>query len=346
MVLSKLAYSINNVSLESINLTMHKILFILLFLGQITFAQITIKDSITKYPVSYATISFGNGNGLFADDEGQFMFTKKLYPDIDSLFISALGFKDLNVATNNLPQYLLMQPEAHQLDAVMIANKIDRKFKEEKLKPSLDDDYYNCWLPTIESEIAVYFPKTTSKDQKLTHVLFPIALESKDWEKRNRSNSEKKKFSTLFKVNFYANNNGVPGNVLTNETIVFRATEKDGDAYDLNVDDYGIYIPDNGFFVSLQVLGYTNKEGKLLPNKKYKEIVSRTDGVIKIPTNFRPLLPFTDEIETKNTYVKRVFISGNNWVKFDKGNQFKSSLLDKNLFNYGIGLTYKTYKDE
>lgn len=325
---------------------MSKILIIFLFLGQIAFAQITIKDSITSYPVSYATISFGNGNGIFADDEGKFFFTKKLYPDIDSLYISALGFKDLRMATKNLPNQLLMTPEVSELDEVFIKISTTRKYKEEKLKPYLDDDYYKSWLPTIESEIAVYFPKTTSKDQELKSVIFPIALESKDWEKRKRSNSEKKKFSTLFKVNFYQNNNGVPGKVLTYETIVFRATEKDGDAYELNVDDYDIYIPDEGFFVSLQVLGYTNKAGKLLPNKKYKEITSRNGEVVKIPTNFRPLLPFTDGIETKNTFVKRVFINGNNWVKFDRGNQFKSSLLDKNLFNYGIGLVYKTYKDE
>ncbi|WP_179351760.1 hypothetical protein [Winogradskyella vidalii] len=325
---------------------MYKILFIFLFIGQISYAQITIKDSITSYPVSYATISFGNGNGLFADDEGQFYFTKKLYADIDSIYISALGFKDLNVATENLPEQLLMQPEASALDEVLISGNSDRKFKEEELKPYLDDDYYNCWLPTIESEIAVYFPKSTTKDQKLTNVLFPIALESKDWEKRNRKNSEKKKFSTLFKVNLYKNNNGVPGKVLTYETIVFKATEKDGDVYDLNVEDLGIYFPKNGLFVSLQVLGYTNKDGKLLPNKKYKEIESKNGGIVKIPTNFRPLLPFTDEMDTKNTFIKRVFINGNNWVKFDKGNGLQSSLLKRDLFNYGIGLTYKIFKDD
>jgi hypothetical protein len=325
---------------------MYKVLFILLCLGQISFAQITVKDSITKYPVSYATISFGNGNGIFADDEGKFYFTEKLYPDIDSLFISALGFKDLNISVLNLPTELFMQPQASQLDEVLVGTKLNRKFKKETLKPYLDDDYYNCWLPTIESEIAVYFPKTTTKDQKLSSVQFPIALESKDWKKRKRSNSEKKKFSTLFKVNFYANNEGVPGKVLTYETIVFRATEKDGDAYNLNVEDFDIYIPKDGFFVSIQVLGYTDKAGKLLPNKKYKEIKAKDGDIIKIPTNFRPLLPFTNEITTKNTFIKRVFISGNNWVKFDKGNGLKSSLLKREFFNYGIGLTFKTYKDE
>jgi len=324
---------------------MYKILLVFLCIGHFSFAQISVLDSITKYPVSYATISFGNGNGTFADDEGKFYFTKKLYPDIDSLFISALGFKDLNISTENLPKTLFMQPQADELDEVLIGVTLNRKFKKETLKPYLDDDYYNCWLPTVESEIAVYFPKNSNKDQKLTSVTFPIALESKDWKKRKRSNSDKKKFSTLFKVKFYANNKGVPGKVLTYETIVFRATEKDGDAFELNVEAFDIYIPKDGFFVSIQVMGYTDKQGKLLPNKKYKEIKSK-NGVVKIPTNFRPLLPFTNEIETKNTFIKRVFISGNNWVKFDKDNGLKSSLLKRDLYNYGMGLTYKTYKEE
>ena len=320
-------------------------LFFIILGCYVSFSQIKVLDSISKSPVSYATISFGNGQGIFADDDGVFYFTKKLYPDVDSLHISAIGFKNLNIAAENLPNQLLLQPQADALDEVVLSTNLNRKFKEETLKPYLDDDYYNCWLPTIESEIAVYFSKSSEQDQKLTSVTFPIALESKDWNKRKRANSDKKKFSTLFKVQFYANDNGKPGKALTYETIVFRATEKNGDAYELNVEDYDIYIPKNGFFVSIQVMGYTNKEGKLLPNKKYKEIKTK-NGIVKIPTNFRPLLPFTDEIESKNTYIKRIFISGNNWVKFDEGNGYKSSLLDKNLFNYGIGITYKTFKDE
>ncbi|WP_411895431.1 hypothetical protein [Winogradskyella sp. A2] len=323
---------------------MYKILLLFFVSIQIVNAQITLLDSITKYPVSYAAVSFGNGNGLFADDEGTFVFTEKLYPDIDSLFISALGYKDLNMASNQLIDTLYMVSQADELDEVTIGFKRNRKFKKEKLKPHLDDDYYNCWLPTIESEIAVYFPKTTKKDQEIASVIFPIALESRDWKKRKRANSDKKKFSTLFKVNFYENDNGIPGKALSYETIVFRATEKNGDSFTLNVEELNIYIPTHGFFVSIQVLGYTDKNGKLLPNKKYKEVQAK-NGIVKIPTNFRPLLPFTGEISEKRTFIKRVFINGNNWINFDKGNSFKSSLLNKGLFNYGIGITYKTYKD-
>ncbi|WP_231575833.1 hypothetical protein [Bizionia psychrotolerans] len=305
--------------------------------------QITIQDSKLEIPISYATVSFGDGQGLFADDEGLFVFTEKLYPDIDSLYVSALGYKSKTITTAGLGKIIFLDEEVSELDEVILIAE-GRKFKEETLKPYLDDDYYSCWLPTIESEIAVYFNSPDPALLKLSTIHFPITLESKDWEKRNRKNAEKKAFSTLFKVKIYKNDNGIPGQVLTYENIVFRATEKGGDVYNLDVSAYNITIPSNGFFVSLQVLGYTDKAGKLLPNKKYKELKS-SEGVVKIPTNFRPLLPFTDEIDAHNTYIKRVFISGNNWVQFKQGN-IESGLLKKGLNNYGIGFTYKIYKDE
>ena len=310
------------------------------------FSQTTIISNESKYPVSYATISFGDGQGIFADDEGYFYFTKKLYPDIDSLYISALGFKEKAVAAIDLPKTIYLDTETDALDEVVIRANLNKKFKKEKVKAYLDDDYYKCWLPTIESEIAVYFPNEDDKLKKVTSILFPITLESRDWEKRKRSNADKRSFSTLFKVKFYNNDNGLPGQPLSYDNIVFRATEKNGDEYELDVSEYDLIIPDEGFYVSIQVLGYTDKNGKLLPNKKYKEIKSKGGGIVKIPTNFRPLLPFTNEIDTHRTYIKRVFINGNKWVQFKKGNGIESSLLRSNLNNYGVGMTYNAYKDD
>lgn len=321
------------------------LIYFLVFCTVLGFSQTTIKDVQTRYPVSYATVSFNNGNGLFANDEGEFVFTKKLYPDVDTLYISALGYKDLKIATLNLPDTILMDTETNTLDEVLITAKIDRKFKVENIKPYLDDDYYHCWLPTIESEIAVYFNNPDTDLKKITKVHFPITLESKDWDKRKRSNADKKPFSTLFKVKFYNSENGYPGKEISYRNIVFRTTEKDGDKFTLNVEDEDIFIPKNGVFISLQVLGYTDNNGKLLSNKKYKEIKSNDGSIVKIPTNFRPLLPFTDKITQNNTYIKRVFINENKWARFEKESNFQSSLLQAGLNNYGIGLTYNVYKD-
>lgn len=305
--------------------------------------KVTILDSKSKTFISYATISFGDGQGIFADDEGQFIFTKKLYPDVDTLYVSALSYKSVTVPTHALTNSIFLDEEISQLDEIILVAD-NRKFKEETLEPYLDDDYYKCWLPTIESEIGVYFSNPDNNLKKLSTIHFPITLESKDWEQRNKKNAEKKPFSTLFKVKFYKNNNGLPGDVLTYENIVFRATEKDGDSYNLDVSEHNLIYPESGFFVSIQVLGYTDKAGKLLPNKKYKEIKGR-EGIVKIPTNFRPLLPFTDQISDHNTFIKRVFVQGNQWIQFKKGSM-DSSLLNSGLNNYGVGISFKVYKDE
>ena len=316
-----------------------------LFILSWCFGQTSIKNKQTQSPISYANISFGNGNGMFADDAGLFIFTKKLYPDVDSLFVSALGYKSLSIATTDLPNLLYLETNVDELNEVVIKTKIERKFKEETLKPYLDDDYYHCWLPTIESEIAVFFPNDTSQDKEIITVHFPITLESKDWEKRKKKNADKQSFSTLFKVKFYDNEKGFPGKELVYETIVFLVTEKGGDVHKLDVSEYDIAMPENGIFVSLQVLGYTDINGKLLPNKKYKEIKSGGD-IVKIPTNFRPLLPFTDEIADNRTYIKRVFLNDNDWLRFEKGSDVQSGLLKAGLTNYGIGLSLNIFKDE
>ena len=98
-------------------------------------------------------------------------------------------------------------------------------------------------------------------------------------------------------------------------------------------------------FVSLQVLGYTDKTGKLLPNKKYREVKTKK-GIVKISTTFRPLLPFTDQINTPKTFVKRIFLNDNQWVLFDKKNIQNSNLLLAGLNNYGMGLGLQVYKED
>ncbi len=308
-------------------------------------AQTSILDAETNNPVSYATISFGNGNGIFADDDGKFTFTKKLYNDIDTLYISSLGFKDLKIATNNLTNTIHLESEIDMLQEVIVKTKPKGKFKIKQIKPTIHEDYYKCWLPTIESEIAVFFPNESPKTKRLTTVYLPIKVEVKAWRKRKQEKAEKRPFSTLFRVNFYENKDGFPGDVLTYEKVVFLATEANEKVYELDISKYDIYIPKSGIFVSLQVLGYADKKGKLLPNKKYQEVKTKR-GIVKVSTTFRPLLPFTDQITAKRTYVKRIFLNGNKWVLYDKGNIQKSNLLKAGLNNYGIGLKMEVYKND
>ena len=208
-----------------------------LLISTISFGQITIQDKETKEPVSFATISFGNGNGLLADDEGKFVFTKELYRDIDSLHITSIGYKELHLATENLAQTILLEPLANQLQEVIVQVKPKGKFKIRKLKPTVHEDYFKCWLPTIESEIAVFFPNKEKKTKQITKLYLPVKTEAADWSKRKRTNTKKRSFSTLFKVNFYENNEGFPGDVLSYEQVVFRVTQESEAVFELDIKD-------------------------------------------------------------------------------------------------------------
>lgn len=319
------------------------LLFCLLFTLTDVMAQTAILDSETKEPVSFATISFGNGNGVFADDEGMFTFTKSLYHDIDSLHITALGYGKLDVSTVNLDKTLYLQPKEDQLRTVIIHSS--KKFKKRTVEAFIHDDYHKCWLPTIESEIAVYFPKNNDRVIKIATVNLPIKLEASDWNKRKRSSTKVKSFSTLFLMHFYENDNGIPGKPLIYDQVVFKVTEANNDHFELDVTEHDIYMPENGLFVSIQVLGYADRNGKLLPNKKYRE-VKTAKGLVKVSTTFRPLLPFTNEISESRTFVRRIFLNDNQWVKFDKENISNSNLLLKGQNNYGMGLGIQVFKDD
>jgi hypothetical protein len=89
-------------------------------------------------------------------------------------------------------------------------------------------------------------------------------------------------------------------------------------------------------------MGFANAKGKLLPNKKYQEVKTKR-GIVKVSTTFRPLLPFTDQINSKRTFVKRIFLNGGKWILFDKQNISNSKLLAAGLNNYGMGLKSKNY---
>ena len=314
-----------------------------LLISTISFGQITIKDKETKEPVSFATISFGNGNGLFADEEGKFVFTKKLYSDIDSLLITSIGYKDLKIATDSLPSTINLYPSADQLQEVIVQVKPTGKFKMRKVKPTLHEDYFKCWLPTIESEIAVFFPNEEKKTKQITKLYLPIKTEAANWSKRKKANTKKRSFSTLFKVNFYENEDGLPGDILSYEKVVFRVTQESESVYELDITENDIFIPKKGIFVSIQILGYTNKLGKLLPNKKYQEVKTRK-GIVKVSTTFRPLLPFTNQIPSKRTYTKRIFLDDNKWIRFEKKNVPNNKLLASGLNNYGMGMEMKVYQ--
>lgn len=310
----------------------------ILFATSTAAQTITIRDSLTKEPIPFSTISFGNGLGNFADEEGKFHFSKDKYKDVDTLFLSAMGYSEKPVLTNVLPESVLLKPEVSQLTEVIVSAPKEGKFKFRKQQPLTNSDLFASWLPTVESEVAVLLKRYEDKPSQISKLLLPINAESKYKSKG------KGKFATIFRVNFYKNQNGFPGEPMGYENVVFSIDENEDKVFELDLLSKSIYIPKNGLFVSLQVLGYENYKGKLAQTKQYREIKTAR-GVQKISTSFRPLLPFTKELPMQNTYVRRIFLNNKKWQVFDKSYNAKSKLIQTGHRNYGMGAEFKVYEN-
>ena len=316
--------------------------FLLLFFvlcASASYSQTTyIVDAISNTPVSFATISFGDGRGTFAGDRGEFSFPKEKYKDIDTLYISAIGYEHRAFATNNLPKKIKLAPEESLLKEVILTAEKKGKFKKKKLKQTTHTDYHSCWLPTVESEVAVFFERQEGKSTKIAGLKIPINSEK---EYRKKGNL---KFSTLFRIQFYRNNNGLPGKAMIHDDIIFIVNEQSDELYELDINKYQIFIPKDGIYASLQVLGYTDTDGKLLQTKKYNEIETPR-GFKKISVTFRPLLPFTNELPEQKTFVRRIFFNNKKWQVFDKSYNVNSNLVKTGNVNYGMGALLHVYQE-
>lgn len=314
------------------------LLFIFILTSHFCLAQQVIVDSLNNEPIPYATISFGNGLGIFADEDGKFLFSKERYTDVDTLYISAMGYTEKAILTASLSENILLKPEVSQLSEVIVFAPKNGKFKVRKHKPTTHTDLFASWLPTVESEVAVLFKRYEENPTQISKLLLPINAESKYKTKG------KGKFATIFRIQFYENYKSFPRDALGYEPIVFSMDEKEDKIFELDVSSKSIYIPESGIFVSIQVLGYANSKGRLAQTKQYREIKTAR-GIQKISTSFRPLLPFTNKLIDQNTYVRRIFLNDKRWQVFDKSYNQKSKLIQTGYRNYGMGAEFKMFEN-
>ncbi len=319
-------------------------LSIILFL--ITYCSIAqdlqIIDVEDHSPIPFATISFGDGLGSFADEEGLFTYSAKKYADVDTLYISAMGYAEKAVSTTfgteSTLKIIALNPEVSQLEEIIVSAPKEGKFRFRKQKALTHSDIFACWLPTVESEVAVLFQRYEKKVTQISKLYLPVNAES-EYKSKGKG-----KFATLFRIQFYENNNGFPSAGIPYKNIVFAMDEKADRVFELDLLSKSIFIPSTGIFVSFQVLGYARKDGKLLETKKYREIKT-SRGIQKISTAFRPLLPFVKGEADKNTFVRRIFFNDKKWQIFDLTYNPNSKLIQTGHRNYGMGAEFKVWED-
>ncbi|HLU51053.1 MAG TPA: hypothetical protein VKZ42_02735 [Flavobacteriaceae bacterium] len=303
--------------------------------------QVQLLDSASGEPVSFATIAFGNGWGTHADANGKFTYSEKLFVGIDTLYISAVGYGDIQIPVPPKETVYKMTVFAEQLGEVILTTFPDGKYKPFEIKPISHSEYHDSWMQTVESEIAVLISKPSDKPAHLTKLYLPVNVQENVQGKKIDIRS----FATMMRVNFYENDQGKPGRELSHGNIVFIVTEKNvQEVYTLDVSSYKILIPKDGIFVSIQVLGPTDSAGDLLQTRTYNEFETK-QGITRVAISFRPLLPMTNTLRGEKTFVRRVFLDDKSWHTFNIQQNPNSLLLRRGFNNYGMGARMHIYND-
>jgi len=250
-----------------------------------------------------------------------------------------MGYKELGLLAAAVNETMYLIPATDQLETIIVNATLEGKFKERELKPTYHDSYFNCWLPTVESEIAVRFNRVDEQPTQIATLQIPVVVEKSQVSKKGKLRA----FSTLFRVLFYdvaAGGEPVKKSLYPNHT--FIVNQETDEIYELNIEHLNITIPKGGLFAALQVLGYTDDKGALIDAKKYREIKTRS-GFTKVSTTYRPLLPFTETITDRDTYVRRIFLNDRAWQIFDLSYNPNSALVRSGHDNYGLGATFKVF---
>ena len=250
-------------------------------------------SKIDSSHVSYATIEVMNQRkGVASDGMGQFLLTLDSVSTHDSLLIRALGFDDLQIAANDLLHTdsnrlnFFVAPRTYQLNEITIVPTHQTKGKIKGIaKTAYDGNYYAHSF----NKVALYIDNNNNRTGTIKSVSFFIHKHGKH--------------KAPFRIRIYKMGpSGRPGEDLLSETVLGQAKKKKS-WVNINLEEYAIAIPKDGFFVCMEWVYTSDKY-------YYKKTLPRNLGTYQLygATLANTPAPL-DQGRTWTTYL------GNTWRK-------------------------------
>ena len=106
--------------------TLSRLLFSMIFIVSSTTIAQTVTavliDAKTKKPIPYATVQYGENEGVIANDEGLFSFDRaSVQEPLDSIYISSMGYEKIGLAYDAVTDSILyIEPKAIKLAGVYL----------------------------------------------------------------------------------------------------------------------------------------------------------------------------------------------------------------------------------
>jgi hypothetical protein len=311
---------------------------ILMLVTYSTFSQIKVIDTISNKSVSYVTITFEKNNGLYTDEDGFFSLDEI---KCDQISLSCLGYSNKKINVKSIQNNTIyLSPINYELSEVVISDKV-RKSKTKKIKPEKHNDFMQSHRLSIGGELAMYIPNDYSdNDIEFMSLTIPIVTKTISFDKSLEGKSQRLKklpFSALYKISFYANEENKPGEQFNYENITV-VLDEESTKVDVDLEDYNITLPEEGFFISLLNLGKTDEDGKLISTTPFesKEVDNR---MVKYTRPTKPYFPVHYEENKNKTFFRYSFNDDKSWITFYKHGKKKEG----EYHNVSLGYELKIY---
>lgn len=204
----------------------------------------TIRSEETGQAISYATLQIkGKPKGVVADDLGYFELTLTNMELADSLTASCMGYErrsfnsDTLLSQSEVTIFLKQQPVNIQAVTVT-ANKLAKKVKRVGNRGWFNRE--SIYLDTHGQQIALFIENKQQLSGYIRKVSYHL---SKD------GNSEAPFRIRIFDVDTLTHG---PGNDLLSDILVVQPPEGTDGWFDIDLSEYEIYVPAQGFFVAIQ----------------------------------------------------------------------------------------------
>ncbi|MDZ7935704.1 MAG: carboxypeptidase-like regulatory domain-containing protein [Emticicia sp.] len=237
---------------------MKNILLILIIAQNFVLAQTLIKDSNSKEPIPYVSVSRQNGTGTYSNEDGSF---ELLISSSDTLYISHLAYKSIKLTKSDIDNLtggvIYLVPKSFQLSEVQISQS--RK-SEIDLGYYYNKTFFNRTGPGGKNDFSVFvnhLKNTANQQGYLEKLYFDLHV---DLTEKSNSKARIRVFSV--------GEDGLPKDDLLNKEIIKRIDRLTPNLQ-IDVSEFNIVFPLNGVFIGLEFFcNYEQKEQNRRGNYK------------------------------------------------------------------------------
>ncbi len=246
-------------------------------------------DTLTNEPIPYCNIVYGDGQGLITNHLGEFCIKTNERNTLLTISISNISYHQKSHVGNNNNSIIYLQPKQYKLNSIDV-NWSNYRFTWFGNTLKQPDSYINLWR---FCQTGIYIPPMKKNAGILESVSVPI--------------QNPNKVKVPFRLHIYKADSllGVAEELLP-ENVYGQVLMKDYELIELDILKYQITIPENGVFVTIELLS-NNKPNELqVITGKYSERYNNNNriGVTEARYRHRKMLKIS-AWKTNSFYIEQ-----------------------------------------